>query len=196
MAGPPSKTEQPTVDRLIDSMLQIVHTSGGASASVRAIARGAGVTEAVLYRYFPSKEAMFHEVWYRRLQPMVHAKVALLEQADLSPEQVLTDWVRLTFREYDADPAAFFFVFLSEDNGPWRRDDRLFRMQSDAFQNWITRDLSGALTGPISAAGMTRQIAAILLSVPRSIKAGRLEAPAINHLDSTIESIRRLLQLS
>ena len=69
-------------------------------------------------------------------------------------------------------------------------------MQSDAFQNWVAGALSEALTGSVSAAGITRQIKPILLSVPRAIEAGSLKGPAIDQFESTVESIRRLLHIS
>lgn len=195
MALQPENSKQSTVDRLVDSMLELVRSSGPSAASVRAISRGAGVTEAMLYRYFPSKEAMFHEVWYRRLQPLVLAKVALLERDDLAPRDVLEAWVRLTFEEYDANPAAFHFVLLADDNGPWRRDDKLYRLQSESFRDWLENSLPNSLHPPLTATSATRSIAAMLLAVPRAIESGSLEGPAIDHVDATIAGIERLLRL-
>lgn len=53
-----------TRKRLIEAMLGLVNEGGmPVVVSVRAIASREGVTEAVLYRYFPTKDAMFPEVW-------------------------------------------------------------------------------------------------------------------------------------
>ncbi len=187
--------DRSTIDRLIDSMLDLVHREGPSAATVRAIAAGAGVTEAVLYRYFPGKDPMYREVWDRRLESMIDAKRALLERPDLAPAAVMRAWVHTTFEQFDADPAAFNFVFLCNSTGAWRRDTALFSMQSELFQAWITEAVPADTLEPLSPSDAARCIAGMLLAVPRGIVQGTLAGPAVAHAEGVTAGCSRLLGL-
>ncbi|MGN9838194.1 TetR/AcrR family transcriptional regulator [Nonomuraea sp. H19] len=56
-----------TRDRIIDAAEQAIHEFGIAGATTKRIARQAGCSEALLYKHFPGKEALFLAVLLERL---------------------------------------------------------------------------------------------------------------------------------
>jgi AcrR family transcriptional regulator len=184
-----------TRQRLIDSMLSLVNEGGiPAAASVRAIARRAGVTEAVLYRYFPNKEAMFREVWDTVLVPMVDEKRRLLECATGDPRAILRDWIRITYEHFDRDPAAFHYVFLSEGTAAWRQDPA-YGVQGEIFGEWLSGVVQRDALGPLQYTRARDYFVSLLLSVPRHARAGDLDDPAVAHVDETLFAACRLFGL-
>ncbi len=182
-----------TRGRLIEAMLGIINEGGiPASASVRSIARRAGVTEAVLYHYFPTKDAMFREVWETTLAPMVEQKRALLSAAAGSTSDVLRDWIRITYEQFDGDPAAFHFVFLSEGTANWR-EDPIYGIQGDLLGNWMATALDAARIAPLSHSRALHCFVDLLLGVPRRIRHGDLDGPATAYVDETLAASLRVL---
>ena len=75
--------------KIVDAIVTAARELGDPEASVNAIAVRAGVGVASLYRYFPSKPAIYAEV-SRRLQRDALARIrAILEQPSLSIEEVV-----------------------------------------------------------------------------------------------------------
>ncbi len=182
-----------TRTRLIEAMLELVNEGGlPAAASVRSIARRAGVTEAVLYRYFPAKEAMLREVWETTLKPMAEQKRALLAEASGSPTEVLQDWIRITYEQFDQNPAAFHFVFLSDGTANWR-EDPIYSVQGELLGNWMTGVLDPARIAPLSHTRALHCFVDLLLAVPRRIRSGDLDGPAIAYVDETLAASIRVL---
>jgi AcrR family transcriptional regulator len=60
-AGAPRKTD--TRQALIDAAVEVFMQRGFARATTREIAQTAGVAEGTIYRHFPDKYALFHEVF-------------------------------------------------------------------------------------------------------------------------------------
>jgi AcrR family transcriptional regulator len=179
--------------RLIEAMLELVNEGGmPVAASVRSIARRAGVTEAVLYRYFPTKDAMFREVWETTLAPMVEQKRVLLAEASGSPAEVLRDWIRITYEHFDRDPSAFHFVFLSEGTADWR-DDPVYGVQGDLLGNWMVDVLDLGRLKPLSHTRALHCFADLLLAVPRRIRHGDLDGPATAYVEETLAASTRVL---
>jgi len=184
-----------TRQRLIDAMLDLVNEGGmPVAASVRQIARRAGVTEAVLYRYFPNKDAMFREVWDAALAPMVEQKRVLLQDSTGSPVEILRDWIRISYEHFDQDPAAFHYVFLSEGTADWR-DDPAYSVQGDLFGDWLSQVIPTESLKPLSHTRSRDYFVALLLSVPCRIRHGGLQGPATAYVDETLVGACRLLGL-
>jgi len=176
-------------------MLDLVNEGGmPVAASVRSISRRAGVTEAVLYRYFPNKDAMFREVWERTLSPMVLQKRRLLEDAESEPAEVLRDWIRITYEHFDEDPAAFHYVYLSEGTATWR-EDPAYREQGDLLRDWIASVIPAEAIAPWTHSRARDYFASLLHSVPRKIRMGDLEGPAVGYAGETLEGAKRLFRL-
>ncbi len=187
-----------TRQRLIDAMLSLVSEGGMPGwVSVRSIARRAGVTEAVLYRYFPNKEAMFHEVWESIQSPMMQAKAALVADVDQDVQDVLHQWIRVTYEQFDADPAAFFYAMLSDATALWRESpdhNKQHNAQTQLFTGWIERHLNQSMTH-LTPDRACDYFIALLMAVPRDIRSGALPAPATKYVDQTYQAVARLLGL-
>lgn len=81
-ASSPADPKTETVERLLDAAELLFAAQGFEGASIRAIAREAGVNLAATHYHFGSKEALYKQVFLRRLQPVNAERVALLEQAE------------------------------------------------------------------------------------------------------------------
>ena len=183
-----------TRQRLVDAMLLLVSRGGmPGGATVRSIAHHAGVTEAVLYRYFPNKESMFQEVWQSIQCPMMEAKVALLADDSKSIHEVLHEWIRVTYEQFDTDPAAFHYAMLADGTAEWREDPQ-YNTQSRVFAEWLGQHFSQEEIG-MTAGRACDYFVALLLSVPRDVRAGMLPHPAAQYVDQTYAAAERLLGL-
>lgn len=181
--------------KLVNAMLDLVQEGGmPAGASVRSIARRAGVTEAVLYRYFPNKDAMFREVWGKTMSPMIEAKVALLANENQSPVETLRDWIQITYEHYDTDPARFHYVFLSEGTVAWRSQDE-YQVQSCAMLKWLGEAVDVRALAPMSLETALAFFAAMLLAVPTRLGMGDAVGDATDYVNDVLEASVRLFRL-
>lgn len=57
-------------ERILDAALAVMEERGLARATTKEIARAAGCSEPLLYRYFPDKQALFMDVLMERLPPL------------------------------------------------------------------------------------------------------------------------------
>lgn len=64
----PSKDGQPTRERVTTSALELFAERGYGSTSVKAIAQHAGVSQGLMYNYFPSKEVLLREIFLTGLR--------------------------------------------------------------------------------------------------------------------------------
>lgn len=98
--------------QLIDAALQQFAEKGYDGASIRSIARAAGVTEALVYHYFRSKEHLFEEVLKARSFAPILRRV--LDEADEAhPAQVLRRALQ-EFLDMMRDNAVMARMFLIE----------------------------------------------------------------------------------
>src|SRR4051812_29744914 len=126
-----------TKQRILDTAESLFMEHGFEATSLRSLTAAAGVNLAAVNYHFGSKEELFQSVLTRRLDPMNHARLALLTRLEaqtapqaLSCEKILTalfvpaldlardperggkNFLRLLGRAY-ADPAPFIRQFLS-----------------------------------------------------------------------------------
>jgi AcrR family transcriptional regulator len=71
---------------------KIVFSSGGAEASLEAVARRAGVGIGTLYRHFPTREALFEAVYRREVDQL--GELAEQLKNDAAPVDALRRWLR------------------------------------------------------------------------------------------------------
>jgi AcrR family transcriptional regulator len=102
-----------TRERLQTAAMHAVIREGRRAASVRSITRSAGVTEVALYRHYKGKDELFAAIYDRLVGGMIEGKQALVESPAPVRER-LREWVRLTYRSFDADPDGFAYVFLTD----------------------------------------------------------------------------------
>jgi AcrR family transcriptional regulator len=99
-------------DNILDAALECFAQRGYAATRLRDIVERAGVSEAALYRHYPSKEAVAQTLFAYHLRDfsaqltrIAHERQPLLEQ--------LRDVMHLCLATYRAKPAAFSFVLLN-----------------------------------------------------------------------------------
>src|SRR6202022_5133745 len=71
---------------------KIFFSTGGAEASLEALARRAGVGIGTLYRHFPTREALFEAVYRREVEQLGELADALKGAA--APVEALRRWLR------------------------------------------------------------------------------------------------------
>ncbi|MCS6950141.1 MAG: TetR/AcrR family transcriptional regulator [bacterium] len=115
MSSPSLSREQQAQLRrqqLIDAALQQFGQKGYDGASIRSIARAAGVTEALVYHYFRNKEHLFEEVLKARSFAPILRRV-LDEASDLHPAQVVQRALQ-EFLDMMRDNAVMARMFIIE----------------------------------------------------------------------------------
>jgi AcrR family transcriptional regulator len=101
MRASKKKMRKPRVDavrnreRVLEAA-NAVFSSGGAEASLEAVARTAGVGIGTLYRHFPTREALFEAVYRREVQQLADLAENLKQEA--SPIEALRQWMRSNVR--------------------------------------------------------------------------------------------------
>jgi AcrR family transcriptional regulator len=92
-----NSTRKPRVDavrnreRVLEAA-KAVFSSGGAEASLEAVARAAGVGIGTLYRHFPTREALFEAVYRREVQQLADLAEKLKQESQ--PVDALRHWMR------------------------------------------------------------------------------------------------------
>lgn len=81
-------------ERLLEKALEMIGQEGLAHLSMDALADAAGVSRATLYRLFPGKAALFHEV-VRTYAPFERLALLLEQIADQPPEVVMPQIARV-----------------------------------------------------------------------------------------------------
>ena len=108
-------------EEIIESAVWLIAHEGMQAATIRAITHRAGITEGALYRHFKSKSELLEEIYEKRVARMAEAKSDIAD-SDLSFDDKLRTWVRVTHEFYDEYPEAFTFVLLT----PHRLDKDIF----------------------------------------------------------------------
>jgi AcrR family transcriptional regulator len=91
------KTRKPRADavrnreRVLEAA-KVVFSSGGADASLEAVAREADVGIGTLYRHFPTREALYEAVYRREVQQLADLAEQLKQEA--RPIEALRHWMR------------------------------------------------------------------------------------------------------
>ncbi len=79
-------------DRILDTTVELLRRYGPAKTSVSDVARALNVTHGSLYRYFPSKKALFDAVVEQWLQ-RISAPLSQIAEMEGPADQRLKDWV-------------------------------------------------------------------------------------------------------
>jgi AcrR family transcriptional regulator len=107
-------------ERLVTLARAIIEERGGSGLTMHELAARAGISPAVLGRYFDGKDALMEavaEFWFR-------PKVAIMEEvlaSDLPPRRKMYEFFARRFismrKGYDADPTAFrMYVEIGEEH--------------------------------------------------------------------------------
>jgi AcrR family transcriptional regulator len=129
LRAPPTRPRgsPPSVEaRILDIALEHVRLYGATRTTIVGVAREAGMTHANVYRYFPSKEALFDEVtsaWLRPLEARLREAAEGADPAYDKLERMLIAVHRAYRGKLDADPAVFalFIAAMEQNSGASRK---------------------------------------------------------------------------
>ncbi len=180
-----------TKENLIAAALHLATEHGVDGASVRRIARRAGVTEGALYRHFKNKDDLWREVYSRTVEQLIEAKSRLLE-ANRPARETLREWIRLSYDFYDRNPDAFTYVLLMPSRIAANLGE-IYTEQSRLFLVLVQRAQTGDEMREINPALAMSHFIGIMLNVPRLINEGVLIGPASGYVDEVADAVWRVL---
>jgi len=180
-----------TREDLLDGAIRVVAEGGPGAARMRAIARAAGVTEAAIYKHYPSKDALLGAAYRRVVDRMVAEKQHLAAGA-LPFRKAVEMWVQLTFESFDASPDAFRYVLLTPGTRP-EEDDELGGCQGQLFLDLVRRAVAANEIPQVDPRLALSHFTGLMLNVPRMITEGTLPGPAVTHTAPVVEAIWRVL---
>jgi AcrR family transcriptional regulator len=144
---------------IVDAALHCFAELGYDATRVKHIAERAGVAESAMYRHFPSKEAIAHELYAEFLARYAERLQRLADAAE-PPEDKLIALIALILATYRAEPDAFTFVVLNTNRRlPELPAGTIYPL--DVIESVVAEaQSSGAVRD-----GQTNLLAAILLGV-------------------------------
>jgi len=167
--------------RILDATRQLVARGGFRSTGVDNVATEAGVATGTVYRYFPSKAALFVEVVSRVSEREVAVIAAIAGQAGPAPEQ-LNDAVR-TFAGRALASPRLAYALIVEPSDPEVEAVRLLyrRRLADAFARIIAAGTaSGAFPDQDTEVAATCIVGALMEALIGPLaRARRDEAPML-----------------
>ncbi len=176
----------------MDATARLMARRGVKGASVRAIAREAGVTEGAVYRHFASKEVLYAAAYVRVIREMAEVKKAIASQ-QIPIERRLREWVRASFEFFDRHPDAFTFVLLTPHDLPEPQRE-VGRLNSNTFIEMVKDAQQGGTLKPMRPELVLSHFSGVLLNVPRLINEGTLEGPALRYTDEVVEAVWDMLR--
>jgi AcrR family transcriptional regulator len=178
-------------DALLGAAVRLIARRGVKAATVRSIARAAGVTEAAVYRHYASKEELYLDAYTRLIAGMTEAKQAIAS-SDATFGEKLREWVRVSYEFFDGHADAFTFVFLTPHDLP-EAEAEITTAQGRLLLNLIERAQNVGEMAPMCNRLAASHFIGLMLNVPRSINEGLLEGPASKYVDNVTEAIYRAL---
>jgi AcrR family transcriptional regulator len=136
-----TKGEQ-TVERILDAAEPLFAKRGYEGASLREIARQAGIQQPGLYNYFPSKEALYASVLDRALHPLAEAMDRHMQTSEPDPLQATLAGVMTDLLLEHPQMSGLFQRALQGD--PASTGNRLIK-------GWLDRLFTQAISGLESA---------------------------------------------
>jgi AcrR family transcriptional regulator len=118
--GRPARTEGPsTRERLLDAALQLFARHGYAATSVRMIAAEVGIRDSAIYAHFPSKQAIYAELFAEAGPVSTDViDVDLDELARSEPEVAIPRLVRKIMAAWSTPRARLFASVLLREGSP------------------------------------------------------------------------------
>ena len=179
-------------EELLDATVRLVANSGAEAATIRAIAREAGVTDAAVYRHYESKDDLCWRAYNRIVEALAAEKRALVT-SDTPIRAKLHEWVRLSYAYYDQNPAAIKFV-LAMPLVAHRSGHPAVIGQGELFLEMIDRARRAGDIRPVAPEIALSHFVGIVLSIPRLIYEGTLPGPASRYVDEAAEAAWRALR--
>jgi AcrR family transcriptional regulator len=135
--------------QILDAALALITENGFHGAGMAALAKLAGVPVGTMYRYFPSKEALIHDL-YREIKQQMHRQML----RDFDPAQPIRErffalWENL-FDYYLANPQSFSFL-EQYGSSPFLRDlkSSLRAATPQALRDFFEEGYRGQILKPL-----------------------------------------------
>ena len=177
---------------LMDAAARLIGQHGVKGASVRAIAREAGITEGAVYRHFTSKEELYAAAYVRVIREMAAVKQAIASQ-QIPIHRKLREWVRASNAFFDRHPDAFTFVLLTTHDLPEPQRE-VGRLCSNIFIKMVEHAQQCGELRPMRPELVLSHFSGVLLNVPRLINEETLEGPASRYTDEMAEAVWDMLR--
>jgi AcrR family transcriptional regulator len=105
-------------EAILRAAVTLFARKGFAGVTTRELARGSGISEAMLYKHFPRKEALYRAILRRHLDEVERGfPVADLESSRESPEEFFARIARTLLLRMDEDPTLLRLMFYSALEG-------------------------------------------------------------------------------
>ncbi len=105
-------------ESILRSATALFARRGFAGVTTRALAASAGISEAMLYKHFPRKEALYRAILERHLGEMERTMpLAGLEASEAPPDEFLGTIAGTILRRMDSDPTLLRLMFFSALEG-------------------------------------------------------------------------------
>jgi AcrR family transcriptional regulator len=131
---PRSSSAEPVEARILEIARLHVRKFGEARTTIVGIAEEAGMTHANVYRYFPSKDALFEEVtasWLRPLEARLREAADGADPAYDKLERMLLAVHRAYRQKLETDPALFDLLIAALDKAKGSARKHRSRVQSE-----------------------------------------------------------------
>ncbi len=124
-------------ERILRSAMDLFASRGFAGGSTREVARGAGISEAMLFKHFPRKEDLYRAILERHLEEVEKAMpLRGLAESPATPRRFLEGIADTLLARIDGDPTLLRLMFYSALEGhPMARE----------FERARARGLRGAI---------------------------------------------------
>lgn len=123
-------------EQLIETAKHVIHEKGIAKASLREIAKTAGVSTGAIYHYYPNKEALLYDVMSDSLS--VTSKVADDSHLEMTSRNLLFDEIHenIVDRFNKAEENRIQFFLLKE---ALQGNDELKENFAQKYEEWISK---------------------------------------------------------
>ena len=116
----PTIDREATAEQLLEAAEDLIRTRGAVEITVTDIAAACGMSQSNVYRFFPSKEALYEAIaerWFREIMASNEAVVAAELPAKEKMFELYARNLAIKLARYDADPALFMsYLALGEDH--------------------------------------------------------------------------------
>lgn len=178
---------------LREAAIRLGARDGIDGASIRTIAREAGVTEGAVYKHFENKDDLIRDAYTTIVEEMARDK-SVLVKTELPFQHAARAWVKLTYEYFDGNRDAFTYVLLM----PHRMADTLgeiYTKQGVLFRSFLIRAQSNNQVREMDPDLAVALFTGCVLNIPRLINEGALQGPASDYADEIADAVIRLFAI-
>lgn len=177
-------------NEILAATVRLVAAEGTRAATMRAVAREVGVTEAAIYRHYSSKEDLWLRAYLGVVEEMAEEQACLLVATSAFPQR-LRECIRLNFGYYDRNPGGFTYALLVPHVVTTRH--AAARQRDVVARELVRAGIESAALRRIPVDLAFTHFAGLMLSVPRRINERTLPGPAVQYVDAVFDAVWRVL---